>query len=357
MGCGATAIWGSGAPIMLPLFPQWQGRVMSLVEFTGGLGLMLGPPIGSLLYSLGGYSLPFRVVGALEVFLAAICLLAFPSSNTATSDSSMNLTIKSENQSSFALKFIGNPGIWICSLPLLVNTAFIGFTMTALSPFLLTEFGIKQETAGLYFIPYSLVNTIGTICMGGLVDKGYGGLLYCIGAIGTTVSCLALSLPIYVPYFHNLYFLETCFVLSGLSFSAILTPVLLLFVTVGRKNEIASTNQLQVFAASWTTSTIASGLIYGQALIGGLFFQQFRFYNSCVLQAVICCIVTFMVMQYMMRNDLIRAKKNSKNSALNPLLNVKIGPNEDKNSLSFSILGFFEVPQIPRINVTMQTMS
>ena len=305
MGFGASAIWGSGAPIVLPLFPKWQGRLMSLIEFTAGMGVMAGPPIASLLYSIGGYTLPFRVAGAMEVILAATCFFVFPAeASTVPGDTTMSMSIRREDQPA-ALKFLINPGIITTSLPLLVQTGFIGFTTAAFSPFLLQVFGIKQDTAGLYFIPYSLINTIGSILMGGLVDKGYGGLLYCIGAIGTTVSFLALTLPLYIPSLENIYYLEVAFVFAGISFAAILTPAFLIFVKVGQRNKIASTNQLKVFAASWMNFTIATGQIYGQAFIGGIFFQEFWFYNSCLLQAVVSGVITIGFMVYMVKKDLV----------------------------------------------------
>ena len=324
MGCGASAIWGSGAPIILPLFPKWQGRIMSLIEFMVSLGVMAGPPIASLLFRLGGYTLPFRVAGALEVVLALVCFLVFPSqpATTTTGESSdtMSVSISQDDQSA-AMKFIINPGVIISSLPLLMNTAFMGFTTAAFSPYLLVDFGIKQDTAGIYFIPYSLVNTIGTILMGGLVDKGYGGVLYCLGAMGSTIAFLALALPSYMKFLVNIYYVEAAFIFGGLSFAAVLTPGFLLYVKVGQRNRISSTNQLKVFAASWMNFTFTLGQTYGQAFVGGIFFEEFWFYNSCLLQAVASCVVTMGFMVYMVKRDLIwTVNVDEKQSESTPLM-------------------------------------
>ena len=327
MGFGASAIWGSGAPIVLPLFPNWQGRIMSLIEFTTGMGVMVGPPIASLLYGLGGYILPFRVAGAMEVILAATCFFIFPAeASNAPSDATISMSIRREDQPA-ALRFITHPGIIATSLPLLVNTGFIGFTTAAFSPYLLQVFGIKQDTAGLYFIPYSLVNTVAAISMGGFVDKGYGGLIYCIGATASAVSFLALSLPNYIPAFENIYYLEAAFLFAGLAFAASLSPAFLIFVKVGQRNSIASSNQLKVFAASWMNFTIAAGQIYGQAFIGGMFFQEFWFYNSCLLQAVVSAAVTVGFMIYMVKKDLVwTINVPDKKTEVSPLLGQEVPP-------------------------------
>ena len=74
---------------------------------------------------------------------------------------------------------------------------------------------------------------------------------------------------------------------SGLSFAAILTPPFLVYVKVGERNRIASTGQLKVFSASWVNFLFALGLTYGQAFIVGIFFQEFWFCNSCLLQTAV----------------------------------------------------------------------
>ena len=74
----------------------------------------------------------------------------------------------------------------------IVNTAFTGFTMAAFPSFLFTDFEIKQDTAVVYFVPYLLATTFGTIVMGGSVGKGYGDIVYSLGAVGSTASFWAL---------------------------------------------------------------------------------------------------------------------------------------------------------------------
>ena len=297
---------------------------MSLIQFMVSLGVMTGPPIASLLFRLGGYTLPFRLAGALEVVLAFVCFLVFPSQPATTTGESntMSVSINQEDQSA-SMKFIMNPGVIITSLPLLVNSAFMGFTTASFSPYLLVDFGIKQDTAGIYFIPYSLVNTIGTILMGGLVDKGYGGVLYCLGTMGSTVAFLALALPSYMKFLVNIYYVEAAFMFGGLSSAAIVTPGFLLFVKIGQRNRISSTNQLKVFVASWMNFTYTLGQIYGQAFVGGIFFEKFCFYNSCLLQAIASCVVTIGFMVYSVKRNLIwTVNVDDKQSEFTPLINT-----------------------------------
>ena len=304
-GCGSSALWGSGAPIVFPFFPKWRGRLESLIEFMMFMGIMLGPPIASFLSSLGGYTLPFLVTGLLQFCLGIICFMVLHYQTTTTSDDrSLAARGRPENKSE-VLKFMSNFDILITSIPLLINTVFLGFTTTAFSPYLLVDFGIGHTTAGLYFIPYTLISTIGAVSMGPLVDKGYGGLLYCLGAIGGSISFLVLAIPAYLNILANMYYIEAALMLSGLSLGALLPSALLVYVKVGERNRISSTDQLQVFAASWVNFLFALGQTYGQAFLGGIFFQEFWFYNSCLLHAAVSSVLTIGLMVYMVKKDLI----------------------------------------------------
>lgn len=67
-----TATWA----IVGKLFPQRISMITGINEVAYGIGYMLGPPVGSALYELGGYVLPLLVVGIGQV-LAALSSLPF----------------------------------------------------------------------------------------------------------------------------------------------------------------------------------------------------------------------------------------------------------------------------------------
>ena len=68
-------------------FPDSKGKVMGLAEMAGGLGWSIAPPLGGLLYSSGGFVLPFVVLGPLPLVILFPILLLMPRrpSSTATS--------------------------------------------------------------------------------------------------------------------------------------------------------------------------------------------------------------------------------------------------------------------------------
>ena len=78
MGAGASMVWSTGLPILVPLYPLWAGRITSLVEAFVGLGSMVGPSLGSALYSIGGYAWPFIAAGVAEMVFALLAVVFLP---------------------------------------------------------------------------------------------------------------------------------------------------------------------------------------------------------------------------------------------------------------------------------------
>ena len=78
MGMGAGMLWSTGIPAIVSMAPAYAGRLTSLIESGVGLGVAIGPPIGSLVYSLGGYMYPFVISGSIEIVLVVIAVIAMP---------------------------------------------------------------------------------------------------------------------------------------------------------------------------------------------------------------------------------------------------------------------------------------
>ena len=59
-------------------FPTQISTVIALLELANGLGLTLGPPLGGLMYELGGFQFPFWFVGGFVFVLFLISFFLFP---------------------------------------------------------------------------------------------------------------------------------------------------------------------------------------------------------------------------------------------------------------------------------------
>ena len=61
----------SAIAIITNHYPDEREQNLGIFEGGTGLGLLLGPMLGSMLYTIGGYIAPFYIVGT-------ICLLILP---------------------------------------------------------------------------------------------------------------------------------------------------------------------------------------------------------------------------------------------------------------------------------------
>ena len=51
--------------------------MIGIAEMIGSLGFFIGPIIGSMLYSAGGYILPFIVIGSLAIIIVPFIAYQF----------------------------------------------------------------------------------------------------------------------------------------------------------------------------------------------------------------------------------------------------------------------------------------
>jgi len=58
--------------------PRCQAAVIGCIEMSTGIGLTIAPVIGSLLYSMGGFTCPFYVFGVLFIIMALIIRSVLP---------------------------------------------------------------------------------------------------------------------------------------------------------------------------------------------------------------------------------------------------------------------------------------
>ena len=77
-GMADAATWGAIISIMMKLFPDKVATIMSWTEMAFGLGYSLGPAVGGVFYDLGGFKLPFIVVGFIALMVAFALIFLMP---------------------------------------------------------------------------------------------------------------------------------------------------------------------------------------------------------------------------------------------------------------------------------------
>ena len=327
MGIGCACLWSAGAPILLPLFPKREARVFSFLELSVCFGQMIGPPIGSALYTLGGYKLPFRVAGSIEIFMGVVSLILlkilFSTSGqlkksetrrqmkreivSSRSVSMMSLAKCEENTKikKAALKFISHPGILLITLPAIATHSQVGFFQVALAPYLLEVFGIDGKTSGNIFLLHAGFSALTCPLFGILVDKGFASKIFVICNIITGVAYFTLSVPGFITIAFEKFSLFFGLAVLGTASNGGFIPLYFLLEKIGVLGKIDNLRQIRLYLCAWMNFIYAVSSSVGQVVIGGVFLDHYSFYGSCMLLCVLSFLTVLASSAYLCKADLM----------------------------------------------------
>lgn len=117
--------------------------IQASLETCFGFGLIVGPMVGGALYSVGGYYLPFVVLGSALFGVAILTLCVLP----------RHVDEPTENGGKKAsmMTLLRIPGVLVCSLAICATSASIGFLSATLEPHL-RQFDLGPIVLGLVFV-------------------------------------------------------------------------------------------------------------------------------------------------------------------------------------------------------------
>ena len=193
-GLGACMYMSATFSITAALYPRQIGLVYGLLETANTIGRIIGPTVGGSLYSLGGFKLPFIVVGAMLLVFGAISMLllivagyylpvldnlekstkATPVRNNGggvDKEDKKRSRKKTTKEKSFAKYFKTSVHGWICSISIVTVSFAMSFPETTLSIYL-AQLGMTDPSqVGLVFLLGSLAYAVVCIALGKLSDN------------------------------------------------------------------------------------------------------------------------------------------------------------------------------------------
>ena len=142
---GCSMYFTTAMTILSVTWGSRLGLAMGFYEISTGLGMIVGPLMGGWLYSIGGFALPFYVVGGMMLFGAIINMFLVPKIETA------------EIESGSVLDILKSPGIVITSIMQLITWSGMDFNIPFLEP-LLSNSGItsNEVVVGILFMIMAL---------------------------------------------------------------------------------------------------------------------------------------------------------------------------------------------------------
>ncbi len=194
MGVGTTAINNAMFVITAVTWPDDIAFRLGTIETGVSLGSMIGP-VFSGLADLGGYYLPFVVLGMLPILSGTVATITMPG-GTSTSKESGDVSI---------LALLKNPGIFMMSVAVVLCPSGIPLMPEPILATHLQPFGLSLSSIGVVFLIQPLAFTILSPIVGKIAGlwKGHELVLIMFGAFGLALSFLFLGPVAYAaPYEH-----------------------------------------------------------------------------------------------------------------------------------------------------------
>ncbi|CAG7822490.1 unnamed protein product [Allacma fusca] len=142
--CGDSAYMTASFTIIALEFPNSVGTAFAILEVCSGVGLIIGPTVGGVLYELGGFLLPFLSMGTLLLVMAVFTCIFLPVVESESSES------KGERENVWSL--IQIPSVALSTFAIVVSASGMGFLSATLEPHVRANFNLTPVYTGLIFI-------------------------------------------------------------------------------------------------------------------------------------------------------------------------------------------------------------
>ncbi|XP_054708278.1 MFS-type transporter SLC18B1-like [Uloborus diversus] len=323
-GIGAAAMRTSCYTIIASQFCEGIGTTFAILETFLGIGLITGPTLGGALYDLGGYGLPFYVVGAVVVVDAVVIFFVLPDVERTSIPKKGSL-----------IKFWIHPTVLIYSLSVFTSFNYIGFNQATLEPHI-REFDLSGFLLGMMFALAGTIYAISAPVWGRLCDRKWNTDF--LSLIGCFINITSLLLIGPAPFFN----MEP-------KLSVVITSLVLLGFGLGAKLVCAFSGTLQDtidrglppdlstygLISSMIASSQSLGAFVGPSL-GGYLMDSFGFRNASMALLIL---ETFLV--FLLIISLLSGKKRRKTTSIseviekNPICNgYNIIESGDKKAVS-----------------------
>ena len=210
-------------PIAVEMYPEKASAITAIIQMSLGLGLCVGPPVGSALLTLGGYKAPFLTVGAIELFVYIAGLVVIPGISPKT---------KAKIHSSDYIRYLSR----FSTISVLVPTAGLfclaGIRDTAYSLYFEDVLGVDSTVVGYVFLGNSVAFLLTGPVVGVLVEMGFGTYVGLFSQVFTPLMAFAFFLPKLLPKLENVAWAVIVLSTNGFSTASIMNPAYLVLEKV-----------------------------------------------------------------------------------------------------------------------------
>jgi len=307
--------------------------VLGWMETMFGLGTTIGPFIGGLLYSLGGFYLPFLTCGGLLVTCGVAAAFVLDADTGKDAEEEEGGGAKQVRYRSL----LSVPCVLIGFAVLVLTGVSTQWYQPSLEPYLRKQFGLTPFQASLFFMVDGASYALLTPLWGLLLDRGVNSKLVLIcGSSIISVSYVFLApLP---PVDPSIVQVALATALHGTGMAAnFIATLTIMMSAAGKKVDGEETEQLRGMVTSiWMTADSLGGFVGAAA--GGAAYDSLGWSWSCGLVAMLQLFAVFLVSAFWMSYAAIGRRKVRDNGRMEEAKLVKSGRSQegDKEKLASS---------------------
>ncbi|KAL5013247.1 hypothetical protein ScPMuIL_007517 [Solemya velum] len=262
-------------------FPDTITTVFGIGEVFVGIGTMVGPAFGGVLYELGGFALPFYVLGGMIIVSLPLNMWMLPK------DEELK---PSTNKVSFLL-LLKLPMTFITSLDIVVVAVVWAILDPTLEPHL-REFNLTPELVGAIFLLMAAFYAISSPIWGWLADKMPDNRYLLIpGFIITALGSMLLGPSPFFGIENALWLNMVSLIILGVSTSMALIPTFDIYIDLAEGLGIEDDFAVYSIVAGLWGSMYALGDFIGPS-IGGFLFDSVGFGWMMTYIAAACVIMS-----------------------------------------------------------------
>ena len=250
-------------------FPERTNTAVGTIETMTGVGISLGPAIGGGLYKLGGYGLPFYVLGCLFAVAAGLTwLLMPPVERPARRTEPLWLMLRVLLTSSEA---------WLCFLVLLSVSMNWTAIDPGIGPYVLSAMGVTPALLGLFFLGATGTFCVFSLAWGRLHDRIRNTyLLVAPCLVGAATGMLLLAPSPLLPLQPARWLLGVGMTLNQLCQGGAYIPLFSRLLSTCTRGGLENSVQTQSFVSSVFWAVFSVGNVVGPT-VGGAIIDRWSF--------------------------------------------------------------------------------
>ena len=279
VACLQTAI----ITISCVLYPDHVSLTFGILELAAGVGTMLGPFLGGVLYGIGGFKFPFIVIGVFVWIMLLAVVLILPKNK-------IRETYQEKNTGSVMqiVKIQGVAIAGICIVTAGILYSFFDLTIAVQLDHVTNEKFSKAQIGGFFLFNAGFYTVSAPICGYIVEHKMLGEYITIIGhCLAITTFSLMGPVPFLQPFFDatpKSIAISSC--VLGISSTAIIIPTIGMMHLYAMDSGVDKDLPLTSISSGLSASALNIGFVIGPTF-GYLLLQYSTFAWACLILLIV----------------------------------------------------------------------